>query len=121
MVMAGTTALLTVRGAQSSVDLQVPVDVPIAELVPTLLVTLGMASGNRLLDAPTVWGLGRAQATAPLDAQATLRTAGILDGEELVLQAMANWHTQHAALGAQPGAAEGISVTWHAIEDWSNT
>lgn len=121
--MAMTTALLTVHGAQQHVDLQVPIEVPIEELVPTLLETLEMASGNRLLDAPTLWGLGRSHAAAPLAPSSTLHQAGIVDGDELVLQAMANWHDARDLPPTAPSSHQSdnnnISVTWHAVENWN--
>lgn len=124
-MMIERTTLLTVRGGQGSIDVEVPNGLPIQELLPKLLDALSMASGNRVLDNADVWGLGEAHAALPLSAQLTLQEAGILDGAELLLQDMAAWKrgTQMQRPAPPPAVANehGLSVRWHAVDDWQNS
>ncbi|WP_371525957.1 type VII secretion integral membrane protein EccD [Streptomyces sp. NBC_01283] len=75
---------LTVRAPSVSVDLAVPADVPVADLLPTLLRYVGEEAEEAGLDHAG-WVLQRL-GDAPLDEEATLARAGLSDGAVLYLR-----------------------------------
>lgn len=70
---------LTVLSARVRVDVALPADVPVAELVPMVLELMGEPRPGR---RPEPWRL-RGAAGGPLPAGATLAELGVLDGELL--------------------------------------
>ena len=74
---------LTVLAPRHSVDVALPSDVPVAELVPMVLELLGEPERSRAA-APRPWRLSGV-AGGPLPAAATLTELGVLDGELLRL------------------------------------
>ncbi|WP_031110615.1 EsaB/YukD family protein, partial [Streptomyces sp. NRRL S-146] len=75
---------LTVRAPSVSVDLAVPADVPVADLLPTLLRYVGEEAEEAGLDHAG-WVLQRL-GDAPLDEETTLGRAGLADGAVLYLR-----------------------------------
>ncbi|MEU5666440.1 type VII secretion integral membrane protein EccD [Streptomyces longwoodensis] len=75
---------LTVRAPSVSVDLAVPADVPVADLLPTLLRYVGEEAEESGLDHAG-WVLQRL-GDGPLDEEATLAHSGLVDGDVLYLR-----------------------------------
>ncbi|MET9567493.1 EsaB/YukD family protein, partial [Streptomyces tauricus] len=75
---------LTVRAPSVSVDLAVPADVPVADLLPTLLRYVGEEAEEAGLDHAG-WVLQQL-GDAPLDEETTLAHAGLSDGAVLYLR-----------------------------------
>ncbi|PWI06497.1 type VII secretion integral membrane protein EccD [Streptomyces sp. NWU339] len=75
---------LTVRAPSVTVDLAVPADVPVADLLPTLLRYVGQEAEEAGLDHAG-WTLQRL-GDAPLDEETTLAGAGLSDGSVLYLR-----------------------------------
>jgi type VII secretion integral membrane protein EccD len=85
--MSGTTAglcRLTVRAPSKSIDLAVPADVPVADLLPAVLGYGGDDLGEAGLEHEG-WVLQRL-GEAPLDQDATLESLGLRDGDTVYLR-----------------------------------
>lgn len=79
---------LTVRGPARTIDLAVPADVPVADLLPTLLRYAGEEDGGALAEAGLDhggWVLQRL-GERPLDEEGTLKSLDLKDGEVLHLR-----------------------------------
>ncbi|WP_214367185.1 type VII secretion integral membrane protein EccD [Pseudonocardia sp. H11422] len=79
---AGAYCRLTVLAPRSRVDLALPADVPVAELVPMVLELIGEPVRSTAGHRPVPWRLS-GPAGGPLPAEATLAGLGVLDGELL--------------------------------------
>jgi len=69
-------------GPQRRVDLQVPGEVLVSDLISALLATYGPFTTNE----PSRWRLGLLNAVTPLPATSSLLDAGVLDGAVLALR-----------------------------------
>ncbi|GFH38065.1 type VII secretion integral membrane protein EccD [Streptomyces pacificus] len=105
---------LTVRAPSVSVDLAVPADVPVADLLPTLLRYVGEEAEEAGLDHAG-WVLQRL-GDPPLDEEATLTGAGLFDGAVLHLRP----HTEALPEARLDDLVDGIAETagsrlrtWH--------
>ncbi|MFJ7071679.1 type VII secretion integral membrane protein EccD [Streptomyces sp. NPDC098781] len=105
---------LTVRAPSVSVDLAVPADVPVADLLPTLLRYVGEEAEEAGLDHAG-WALQRL-GDAPLDEETTLARAGLADGDVLYLRP----HTEALPEARLDDLVDGIADTagrklhtWH--------
>ncbi|MEU6085006.1 type VII secretion integral membrane protein EccD [Streptomyces sp. NPDC047108] len=105
---------LTVRAPSVSVDLAVPADVPVADLLPTLLRYVGEEAEESGLDHAG-WVLQRL-GDAPFDEEATLARAGLADGDVLYLRP----HTEALPEARLDDLVDGIADTagrrlhtWH--------
>ncbi|WP_405666329.1 type VII secretion integral membrane protein EccD [Streptomyces sp. NBC_01166] len=105
---------LTVRAPSVTVDLAVPADVPVADLLPTLLRYVGEEAEEAGLDHAG-WVLQRL-GDAPLDEETTLARAGLSDGEVLYLRP----HTEALPEARLDDLVDGIADTagrrlhtWH--------
>ncbi|MFD4987763.1 type VII secretion integral membrane protein EccD [Streptomyces sp. NPDC058374] len=96
---------LTVRAPNVSVDLAVPADVPVADLLPTLLRYVGDEAGEAGLDHAG-WVLQRL-GEAPLDEETTLGRAGLADGDVLHLRP----HTEALPEARLDDLVDGLSET----------
>ncbi|MFE0359294.1 type VII secretion integral membrane protein EccD [Streptomyces nigra] len=106
---------LTVRAPNVSVDLAVPSDVPVADLLPTLLRYVGEETEEAGLDHAG-WVLQRL-GDAPLDEETTLGQAGLSDGAVLHLRP----HTEALPEARLDDLVDGMADTvrrslhtWHA-------
>ncbi|MFG2193216.1 type VII secretion integral membrane protein EccD [Streptomyces sp. NPDC048639] len=106
---------LTVRAPSVSVDLAVPADVPVADLLPTLLRYVGEEAEEAGLDHAG-WVLQRL-GDVPLDEETTLARAGLDDGAVLYLRP----HTEALPEARLDDLVDGIADTagrrlhnWHA-------
>ncbi|MDQ2715183.1 MAG: EsaB/YukD family protein [Chloroflexota bacterium] len=80
------TLLVTVKGPRHTIDVELPGDIPISDLVP-LLVEMCVPPSMSATNMRTMpWSLRSTQAGTPLTPTLTLFEAGVLDGVELVLQ-----------------------------------
>ncbi|MFD6275215.1 type VII secretion integral membrane protein EccD [Streptomyces sp. NPDC060209] len=105
---------LTVRAPSVTVDLAVPADVPVADLLPTLLRYVGEEAEEAGLDHAG-WVLQRL-GDAPLDEETTLARAGLSDGDVLYLRP----HTEALPEARLDDLVDGIADTagrrlhtWH--------
>ncbi|MFE6161868.1 type VII secretion integral membrane protein EccD [Streptomyces sp. NPDC056486] len=105
---------LTVRAPSVSVDLAVPADVPVADLLPTLLRYIGEEVEEAGLDHAG-WVLQQL-GDAPLDEETTLARAGLADGAVLYLRP----HTEALPEARLDDLVDGIADTagrrlhtWH--------
>lgn len=96
---------LTVRAPNVSVDLAVPADVPVTDLLPTLLRYVGEEVEEAGLDHAG-WVLQRLGGT-PLEEESTLARAGLHDGEVLYLRP----HTEALPEARLDDLVDGISET----------
>ncbi|NEE16488.1 type VII secretion integral membrane protein EccD, partial [Streptomyces sp. SID7499] len=104
---------LTVRAPSVSVDLAVPADVPVADLLPTLLRYVGEEAEEAGLDHAG-WVLQRL-GDAPLDEETTLGRAGLADGAVLYLRP----HTEALPEARLDDLVDGIADTaGRKLHDW---
>lgn len=73
------TLLLTMQGPRRRLDLELPADVPVSDLLPLLQQICGDSAGSDR------WSLSRLTSGRPLQAAQTLLENKVLDGEALVL------------------------------------
>ncbi len=118
------TLLITIAGPQKQVDLQVPGEVPVEDLLPALLEICVPSSVQTTTKTVTtaVWQL--VYKHIPLSTNRSLVEAGVLDGAVLVLQDQAAQMTRPLqSVAAQPQhfiprtvtpsrSTGGIGVTW---------
>ncbi len=115
------TVLITVQGTRRRLDIELPGDVPIGELIP-LLQELCNHPARFAASAgleKTMWTLYLSSLAQPLKTTQTLEQAGVLDGDVLLLQprnASQQKNTQTRQRGAQPIEASPqtgmIGVEW---------
>ncbi len=114
------TILLTVEGPQRSVDLEVPGEISISELIP-LLLEICKPSQIKLAPQfdPSIWGLGPKDGDMPLDLTHSLIDSGVMDGAVLMLQDLASWASQRERKAhwipqsLSPGRGTGgFGITW---------
>src|SRR5271165_1434587 len=87
------TVLVTVRGPDATIDLDIPGDIPVADLFPLLIEVSASRLGGYITGGPEQWGLGPIDST-PLLPTRTLIDAGIVDGAVLLFQDAGAW-AQH--------------------------
>ncbi|WP_327379552.1 MULTISPECIES: type VII secretion integral membrane protein EccD [unclassified Streptomyces] len=105
---------LTVRAPSVSIDLAVPADVPVADLLPTLLRYVGEEAEEAGLDHAG-WVLQRL-GDAPLDEETTLARAGLADGAVLYLRP----HTEALPEARLDDLVDGIAETvGRRLRTWS--
>ncbi|MFD4665348.1 type VII secretion integral membrane protein EccD [Streptomyces halstedii] len=105
---------LTVRAPAVSIDLAVPSDVPVADLLPTLLRYVGEEAEESGLDHAG-WVLQQL-GDAPLDEEATLAQAGLTDGAVLHLRP----HTEALPEARLDDLVDGIADTaGRRLHNWS--
>lgn len=114
--VAADLCRLTVRAPTVSIDLAVPSDVPVADLLPTLLRFVGEEAAEAGLDHAG-WTLQRL-GEAPLDEETTLAQAGLVDGSVLYLRP----HTDALPEPRLDDLVDGIADTaGKRLHDWSPT
>ncbi|MFH9864314.1 type VII secretion integral membrane protein EccD [Streptomyces sp. NPDC017202] len=105
---------LTVRAPSVRVDLAVPADVPVADLLPTLLRYVGEEAEEAGLDHAG-WVLQRL-GDPPLDEETTLARAGLADGDVLHLRP----HTEALPEARLDDLVDGIADTaGRRLHNWS--
>ncbi|MER7699782.1 MULTISPECIES: type VII secretion integral membrane protein EccD [unclassified Streptomyces] len=105
---------LTVRAPAVSIDLAVPSDVPVADLLPTLLRYVGEEAEESGLDHAG-WVLQQL-GDAPLDEEGTLAQAGLTDGAVLLLRP----HTEALPEARLDDLVDGIADTaGRRLHNWS--
>jgi type VII secretion integral membrane protein EccD len=83
---------VSVVGGRTQVDVALPVDIPVASLVPELVKLVRSRDVDASSDTPwpaarhTFWVLSRRDPATPLPSNDTLRAAGVVDGELLHLR-----------------------------------
>lgn len=117
------TILVTIRGPLKSIDLELPGDVSVGELLPLLLEMCGSQENDSQEFLQAV-GLQVAGTRAPLSSEQTLIDAGVYDGTVLMLQPEQAPSPQierpapqqFVPRSMQPGASTGgIGVTWKTL------
>ncbi len=123
--MPTPTLLVTLSGPLKTIDLELPGDVAVGELLPFLLEMYGSQenASPALLQAPIL--LQVAGTRAPLSPDKTLIDAGVYDGTVLMLQTKHSPSPQAERLAPQqfvPKSVQadantgGIGVTWKTLE-----
>jgi hypothetical protein len=102
-----TTLLITVVGQQRRVDLEVPGDIPIRDLLPKLLEICGSSPYN----TPSLWRLGRYEAPSFFETSASLNAVGAVDGDLLALQPFKDWEKQKSNVFSPP-LIPGVVIGW---------
>jgi type VII secretion system (Wss) protein YukD len=113
------TVLVTIENTSGSVDLALPLDVPIMELLPPLVA----ACSPPQTGAFGVGGLSLALGTSdggPFAAQRTLADCGVVDGMRLLLQEEDAWRRRASTVQTQllpqdiPSSTQtgGIGIHW---------
>jgi hypothetical protein len=118
--MLTSTVVVTLRGPLKTVDMELPGDAPVSELVPVLLEICTSHNPHEWQQAFNALLVGG----VPLSLERTLVEAGVCDGTILVLQTNDAPSPQDETLAPQqfvprslqPGVETGgIGVTWHAL------
>jgi hypothetical protein len=115
------TVLVTVKGPQRTIDLELPGDTPISELFP-LLVMVSAPQLGHASDSTQQWRLGLVNGT-PLLPNRTLIEGDIVDGCMLLFQEAGAWARHVAAAGpvtpvpaqskSQATDTGGIGIRWN--------
>jgi MinD-like ATPase involved in chromosome partitioning or flagellar assembly len=104
------TVLVTVVGPEESIDLELPGDVPVVDLIPAFVELFALESHS---SDPYVWALGPSEGP-PFPKENTLLQCGVVDGDQIFLQTREAWNrnlSAHAkvsdeqALSSAPGAS----------------
>jgi WXG100 protein secretion system (Wss), protein YukD len=110
------TLLITIATPNHQVDLEIPAEVPIADLLPSLVKLC--VSGLWAHHTPQ-WSLWSSETHAPLDLSYSLLDADIVDGATLTLQAVLPTEKQADNATFQPETLQpsretgGIGVRWN--------
>lgn len=86
-----TTILVTIKGSQCNIDLEVPGEIPIGDLIPPLLEICGSKLSYYAPNYLSKWGLGLEGSAHPLAPNLTLVDTDVMDGSVLVLETMESW------------------------------
>ena len=127
-MMLDSTLLVAIRGPLKTLDLELPGDVTIGELLPLLLELLLEVSSSQRRDLrPVQWENARLYISGlhtPLPLRETLINAGVCNGTELVLHTQERCQPPSSGMmpqqfGRRPvqlgvGTA-GIGVTWQPL------
>jgi WXG100 protein secretion system (Wss), protein YukD len=123
-MMLASTLLVTVRGPLKTMDLELPGDVAVCELIPFLLEMCGSQKNDPKKGLQANGGLEIAGMGVPLLSDRTLIDANVSDGAVLVLQTK---HVpsapterlaprQFVSRSVQPDAdTGGIGITWESL------
>ncbi|HTI15356.1 MAG TPA: type VII secretion protein EccCa [Dictyobacter sp.] len=85
------TLLVTLFIHEQSMDVKVPIEVPISELISSLLHIYRPTVQDKSRGDPTHWGLGYFGSDAPFFPSQTLFEVGVLQGNLLVLKELPAW------------------------------
>ncbi|WP_201377393.1 EsaB/YukD family protein [Ktedonobacter sp. SOSP1-85] len=116
-----STVLATVQGPGKTLDLELPGDVPVSELLPLLLELCSSPGSPSQKELQSPFHLQVVRARAPLAPNRTLIEAEVGDGAVLILQTS----TPPENLAPRPLVprsvrpttnAGGIGVTWESLE-----
>jgi hypothetical protein len=104
------TLLLTLQGPRRKLDLELPADVPVSDLLPLLQQVCGTSADSDR------WALSRLASGRPLQATQTLLENKVLDGEVLVLHQenvpVEPRPARRRAVPAVPSQGGSILITW---------
>ena len=123
--MLASTVLVTVCGSLKTLDLELPGDVPVSELIPLLLKICGSGEDTTQAFRQADARLRVAGMAGTLSSDKTLVDAGICDGTVLVLQASGSPSLLDESLAPQqfmPRSVQpdvntgGVGVTWVALQ-----
>jgi hypothetical protein len=119
--MPTSILFVTVRGPLKTLDLELPGDVPVGELIPLLLEMCGSQRNVSQKGFGVPMKLQVVGARMPLSADITLSGADVCDGAVLVLETSMRVESpapQHFAPKAVRPTAEtgGIGITWEGLE-----
>jgi hypothetical protein len=122
--MLSPTLLVTLRGPLKTLDLELPGDVPVSELLPLFLEICGSHQNDPPISLQASVSLQVAGMSAPLQSDKTLMDGGVRDGTVLVLQTNHLPSTAAESPGPQPfipktvrpdANTRGIGVTWETL------
>jgi MinD-like ATPase involved in chromosome partitioning or flagellar assembly len=104
------TVLIAVQGPDRRLNVEVPTESPVGDLLPELVRVLGGQDLGEDLERPT-WGLGYA-GNAPFPAETTLAQQGVIDGALLTLQPLTVWRQQLEAALLEDGSRGGAPAPY---------
>jgi hypothetical protein len=109
------TVLVTVDTPHASLDLELPAEIPLREVLPALLEVCGLPQATESV-TPEAWALGLAE-SGPLPPSQTLLESAIVDGARLLLQDGLSWRRPRlpgalADVAPPDMVAGGIAVRW---------
>lgn len=123
--MLASTLLVTLRGPLRTIDLELPGDIAVAELIPLLLEICGSQQNDPQALSQTGAHLQVAGAYTPLPLERTLIDSGICNGTVLVLLTQGDGRKtssnssipqQSESRWVEPGInTGGIGVTWESL------
>jgi hypothetical protein len=126
--MLASTLLVTLRGPLKTIDMELPGDIAVGELLPLLLEICGSLQNDPQALPQAGARLQVAGAYTPLPLERTLIDAGVCNGTVLVLQWARDTEQRNATEGrktppygfaptwARPGVdTSGIGVTWEPL------
>jgi MinD-like ATPase involved in chromosome partitioning or flagellar assembly len=82
------TVLVTVVGPEESIDLELPGDVPVGDLIPAFVELFALESHS---NDPYVWALGPSEGP-PFPKEHSLLQCGVVDGAQIFLQPHDAWN-----------------------------
>jgi hypothetical protein len=106
-----TTLLITVKGPQCRVDLEVPGERPVWDLLPELLKICSTTATSTANMSPALWGLGQSDAKRCFDVRQSLQASGVVDGDVLHLQSIEAWARRSQMSDVDP-ALRGVVRRW---------
>ncbi len=113
------TVLLTIVSAHRTIDLKLPAEVPIGDLMPRIRELCGISLPDTEPAKRLSWHLLLPSSGKMLDAGRSLSEAGIIDGAILLLQNNSSVEQQRAAPVFRPKTiipseeSGGIGVRWY--------
>jgi hypothetical protein len=114
------TLLVTIIGPQRTIDLEMPGEVPIGELLPIVMTLCGSPDFFPQQNALSSWGLGVIDAFVPLPLFSSLSAEKIVNGTILQLKERSAWASNRDGQKPKfvpeiipPGPATGgIGIKW---------
>lgn len=115
------TILVTVAGPEKLIDLELPGETPISDLLPLLVEVCVPRMATTQWAAADYWGLGYPE-SRPFSPARTLVECGVYDGEVLAFQDLGSWPQPPALLVGTPAgnappagtpADDGIVIRWN--------
>jgi len=113
------TVLLTIVSSHQSIDLKLPAEVPIGDLMSRIKELCGVRDTDAAPSKRLSWHLLLPSTGEALDAGRSLSEAGVIDGTTLLLRNNASIEQQRAAPVFQPKTiipgeeSGGIGIRWY--------
>jgi len=112
------TVLITILSPYREIDVEVPAEVPVTELIAPLLTLCVPFTGVGQLPVGDTWRIGR-RGDAPFPVTKSLVDCSVLDGTRLLMREVADWQSeQERERRPEPDIADasragGIEIRWN--------